>query len=174
MPGSSSDGLEAGGVAPALGAEESKVLDAVHASNHPPRPGDFGRSGRGASGGGLEPESAGSSFGGSSSLRGIGSVEALTAGGAPQGATLLIARRRAALRRCYQRALGADPSVGGRLEVEVTLDAEGRVVAVKGTPQQGATLPAELVACIEKALLDGEGPKGAPGTSTAAVTLVRP
>jgi hypothetical protein len=101
--------------------------------------------------------------------------------GAPTGSTpdpnatdttdRFLARLRATLRRCYERALESDPTMKGTLGVELRIDAQGRVTDVRMKPDAG--LDKGLVRCIEARIraIVLEPPPGAARTLAFPINI---
>lgn len=77
-----------------------------------------------------------------------------------------------ALRVCYDVALAANPELEGTLDVQLTVDASGKAVAVERTATQLTS--AVLEACALRALGAQTFPKEAAGTATYALRFRAP
>jgi hypothetical protein len=108
-------------------------------------------------------------------IRGNAQLGAPTAtGGEISNLNRVVAGMRAGFRNCYQHALDDAPAYAGKLEIKLTIDAEGGVPAAKVTsPQYNGV----VFACIEaraKAAQFDPPSGGKPTTVTFSVTLSNP
>lgn len=108
-------------------------------------------------------------------IRGNAQLGAATAtGGEISNLNRVVAGMRAGFRNCYQRALDDAPNYVGKLEIKLTVDAQGGVPAAKVTsPQYNGV----VFACIEaraKASQFDPPSGGKPTTVTFSVTLSKP
>jgi outer membrane biosynthesis protein TonB len=108
-------------------------------------------------------------------VRGNAQVGAATAtGGDISNLNRVVAGMRAGFRNCYQRALADAPAYAGKLNIKLTVDAQGGVPAAKVTsPQYNAA----VFACVEaRAQASQFAPPegGKPATVTFSVTLSKP
>jgi hypothetical protein len=107
--------------------------------------------------------------------RGNAQVGAATAtGGEIANLNRVVAGMRAGFRSCYQRALADAPDYQGKLNIKLTVDAQGGVPAAKVTsPQYNGV----VFACVEaraKASQFDPPSGGKPTTVTFSVTLSKP
>lgn len=99
---------------------------------------------------------------------------ATATGGEISNLNRVVAGMRAGFRSCYQRALADAPGYAGKLDIKLTVDAQGGVPAAKVTsPQYNGV----VFACIEaraKAAQFEPPAGGKPATVTFSVTLSKP
>lgn len=84
--------------------------------------------------------------------------------GDASNAASVVMRARGKLKSCHQRAIAADPSVGGTVVFEAVVGADGKVQSVRIASNTG--LPQSCVACLEHVLrgLQFDPPEHPPQT----------
>jgi hypothetical protein len=83
------------------------------------------------------------------------------------------ARFRQRARRCYERALSADPNMQGRVTVRIEIDADGLVTAVRA--ESDAPSLRSMLPCLESAARSAFAPRldPVPGAFTLTIQFVR-
>ncbi len=77
-----------------------------------------------------------------------------------------IQKHQGEVRRCYEAALKAKPSLTGKVSIELVIGADGKVTEAKAQPSE---LPASMVECIRAKVLRFEFPRPRGG-GTVKVT----
>ena len=72
---------------------------------------------------------------------------------------------------CYEHALKQGPLVEGRLVLELSVNAEGRVASCSAVAEGGAVLPQGLAQCIVRSVREWKLPAGMPATLELPVDL---
>jgi len=85
-------------------------------------------------------------------------------------ASAVVARNRWRFRACFTKALATDPAAGGKVEVSVTLDADGNVSDAKAS---STTCSTDLTACVVDSfkMMKFAAPEGGSGTLSIPIVL---
>lgn len=106
----------------------------------------------------------------------IGSVQ-VTGSLASDNVSRALRTRNARLRQCYEKQLAQNPTLTGRVQATLAIDADGRVTSASEVPRsrtgdEGTTLAdATAVRCVLAALRGMSNLKPTEGSATAVVTI---